>query len=226
MIFIIAFLIMDFGYTPLQSLFLSTTFLPTVVLLHMLLSNYKLEKKMGAIVGLISMLVGLYFLQLLFVGLANFVLQRLSITGSEVPSILSNPVFILLILGLYYLPFRLLYDRFGGGKQKGASATRTVCFVSSRRHIKLKVVDILYIESCDSEVWLHSTSGEKFVNRTNITSWSKELGSDFVRIHRSFLVNLKHIEHTTPSDVTLHNGTKLSISRSYRTKLEALEFGE
>ncbi|MFI3321899.1 MAG: LytTR family DNA-binding domain-containing protein [Rikenellaceae bacterium] len=101
-------------------------------------------------------------------------------------------------------------------------SSRYIEFISNRKRVKMLVDDIVYIESRDTEVWLHSISGECMSSRTNISSWADELGDGFVRIHRSFLVNTKCIKQITVSEVTLTVGTNLPISRTYRGSFKKL----
>jgi len=47
------------------------------------------------------------------------------------------------------------------------------------------------------EVYVHATDDRVFRNKTNISRWEALLGADFVRIHRSFLVNSKKVDKVT-----------------------------
>jgi two-component system, LytTR family, response regulator len=52
----------------------------------------------------------------------------------------------------------------------------------------------------------------------------KRLDSRFVRIHRSHIVNADRIKELLPSDgehtVVLQNGTRLTLSRGYKGRLQ------
>lgn len=45
-------------------------------------------------------------------------------------------------------------------------------------------------------------------------------GNDFIRVHRSFLVSVSHIEKYNESEVVMMNGTVIPISRRYLTALK------
>ncbi len=220
MMFAVAFLISDLGYSYISALFISSTFLPTVLLSYILLKNFKLSKDLSSVVGFISMIAGLYLLQLLFLALSNYTLHRIEYERVNVPELLTNPIFITIIFALYSLPLLTLrFIKKGAKDEEG----RTVEFTSNRKRVKLLISEITYVESRDTEVFLHCIGGEELASRTNITSWSEELGKGFVRIHRAFLVNSRHIQHVTQSEVILFSGERLSISRTYRQRVENLD---
>lgn len=172
--------------------------------------------------GILSLLVALYIMQLLLTMLANFVIFDLMYPNYQMPDILLNPVLVVVILLLYYLPYRLLITRLFRRKAD-SEESRIVEFISNRKRVRLLVTEILYIESRDAEVWLHIKGGEYLKSRTNISSWAMELGEEFVRIHRSFLVNNRYVEQVVGNVVTLQSGVTLDISRSYRHRIENLD---
>ncbi len=80
------------------------------------------------------------------------------------------------------------------------------------------VGDIFYIEVFDHYLWFHTTAGS-YKARGSISSQSKELHDyGFARIHKSFLVNLRHVSNLTASTVTC-NGKDLPIGRAYKNSL-------
>lgn len=224
MLFIVAFFIADFGYTFQDALFLSATYLPTIVLGCMFSRDFKFERKFRVIVGVISFFLALYVMQLLLIMLANFVIFDLFYfcSTNNMPEVLLNPVLVFVILLLYYLPYRFLILKLFTRKADSVEP-RIVEFISNRKKVKLLVAEILYIESRDAEVWLHVTNGGYLKSRTNISSWARELGGEFVRIHRSFLVNSNYVEQVVGNVITMQSGVTLDISRSYRQRVENLD---
>lgn len=213
MLFIVAYLIVDFGYTFLDALFISSTYLPTIVLVHYLTNGFRFKSKINIVSALLA-IIGIFILQLLLITLANYALTGLSY-DIMMPEIVINPILIFLIFILYYLPYRLIVDR-SFKESKYEQEERKIEFISNRKRINLYIRDVLFIESCDTEVFLHTTRGESYRSRTNISTWQKELGVSFIRIHRSYIINKNYIDHTSKEEVTLMGGVKLSISRSYQ----------
>ena len=100
-------------------------------------------------------------------------------------------------------------------------------FVNLDGHlIFLKMNDIDWVEAQGNYVRLHS--GQKsHVLRKAIGQLATRLDpSKYLRIHRSFIVNIDRIQELQPLSpgeftVVLNDGTKLIWSRGYREKLKA-----
>ena len=75
----------------------------------------------------------------------------------------------------------------------------TIRFVSERRKVALDPGEIRYVESYDSEVRIHTVSGEIYRTKTRISQWEAQLDGRFLRIHRSYIVNTERIDRYLPS---------------------------
>ncbi len=88
----------------------------------------------------------------------------------------------------------------------------------------LKTQSIDWVEAADNYVNVHC-GGETHVVRETLNSFAGKLDTGrFFRIHRSTIVNLDRVKEFQPwlrgdNLVVLENGTKLTLSRSYREKL-------
>ena len=95
------------------------------------------------------------------------------------------------------------------------------------RFLLLSTDEIDWIEASDVYVRLH-TSGRSHLMRTRIKSVEKQLDAkQFIRIHRSTIVNLRRVREIVPhynggAIVSLRDGTKLKMSRSYLHKLTSI----
>lgn len=98
---------------------------------------------------------------------------------------------------------------------------------SDGRVLFLRLVDIDWVEAADNYIRVHA-GNEGYLARETMTSIENRLPSEkFMRISRSALVNLERIKELQPMFhgdyvVILRNGTKLTLSRNYRDKLQAL----
>ena len=72
--------------------------------------------------------------------------------------------------------------------------------------------DIYYIESSDHKVMLRLKDGE-FSCYAKIRDLEAELGNQFCRIHKGYLVNLSHVEGYSKAELVLTSGEKLPISK-------------
>ncbi|HEY1165075.1 MAG TPA: LytTR family DNA-binding domain-containing protein, partial [Chitinophaga sp.] len=76
--------------------------------------------------------------------------------------------------------------------------------------------DILYIESLKDYIAVHRTDGSSLSAKYKISELEDELkGQPFLRIHRSFIVNLQKVTAYTMQDVEIGN-IELPIGNSYR----------
>jgi len=88
----------------------------------------------------------------------------------------------------------------------------------------LNTRQIDWVEADDKYVHLHTGDGSRMVRQT-LNAMETELDPKrFVRIHRSAIVNIERIKELQPlfngeHSVHLDNGTKLTLSRSYKDKL-------
>ena len=98
---------------------------------------------------------------------------------------------------------------------------------SSGRVVFVKVEDIDWVEAADNYVSLH-VGAENHLHRETMAALEEQLPpAKFMRISRSTIVNLDRIKELQPLfhgeyAVILRNGTKLTLSRSYRDKLDQL----
>jgi two-component system, LytTR family, response regulator len=95
------------------------------------------------------------------------------------------------------------------------------------RVLLIKVEDIDYVEAADNYVNLR-VGKESHMMRETMSSLEGRLPPEkFMRISRSNIVNVERIQELQPMFhgeyvVVLKNGTKLTLSRSYRDKLDRL----
>ena len=89
----------------------------------------------------------------------------------------------------------------------------------------LMTQDIDWVEAAGVSVTLHA-GGEEYLYRANLSAVASRLDPfQFVRIHRSSLVNLKSIAFLERRshgefEIVLKDGTRLMLSRNYRAEVE------
>lgn len=82
--------------------------------------------------------------------------------------------------------------------------------------LELPFDEILYLEVLGHSVSI-VTETETYSLNASLNSFEQELeGHGFLRVHKSFLVNMRHIRKFQCRELTLHNGTALRVSeKSY-----------
>ncbi|MCQ2466713.1 MAG: LytTR family DNA-binding domain-containing protein [Clostridia bacterium] len=97
-------------------------------------------------------------------------------------------------------------------------------------NIIIPISSIQYVESMDNDViyhlWNSGKSNELQVRGTLSSVFEKlvEVSTDFYKIHRCTIVNLKNVKRYSATDVTMECGTKLTIAKSIRSKFRLAMF--
>jgi hypothetical protein len=110
-----------------------------------------------------------------------------------------------------------------------ASNATTERFAVRKGHSQhlVRTTDIRWIEAQGYYAALHTGSGS-FLLRRSLTRLEDELDSErFIRVHRSTIVNIDHVDGLTTNDsgsclVTLADGSRRGVSRSGRRKLRSV----
>ena len=90
---------------------------------------------------------------------------------------------------------------------------------SDRKMVKVLLDDIQYIESFSDYLKIHTTDGLVITRETLSRLKKKVPSAQFLRIHRSFIVNRRHISSFT-KEMVIVGDSELPISRSYRTEIQ------
>lgn len=94
------------------------------------------------------------------------------------------------------------------------------------RTIVIQKASILYIQTQGGETMASVQGGHQISSKQSLTSLLKQLDpAQFIRVHRSFAVNLNMVSELEPSfnhtyELTLKDGSKIPVSRSYVAKVK------
>lgn len=88
------------------------------------------------------------------------------------------------------------------------------CLFIKTRNITLNQAGILYIESRAKKVEIHTEEqGKTIVIYGSLDEIGGQLGEDFYRCHRSYIVNMAHITEYDNESITLINGDKVYLAK-------------
>jgi hypothetical protein len=221
-IFLTAILLTSLDYDLSQAVLMSLSFLPAAMALSFFLPKVEQEpnrrKRVSntlCIVLAVTMMTFLliYIWQTVFITL----IYHYDYAHWSLPAMLGNPIFVAAVLAImaygHYKLTQWLNKRY--------PTNRPITFTSDYKKVSLKKEDILYIESRDSEVWIYARDGKCYRNKTSISQWENLLGVDFLRIHRSFLVNRAETLITSPDEVSIA-GQTIPVSRKYKDDVRIL----
>ncbi|AXT20058.1 response regulator [Flavobacteriaceae bacterium AU392] len=86
---------------------------------------------------------------------------------------------------------------------------------SNKRMIRIELGTILYIDSIKDYVRIHTTN-DTITTKDKISTFVQKLSADFLRVHRSYIINTKKIASLTAKDVVLLGGIEIPIGASYK----------
>lgn len=221
-IILTALLLTSLDYELWPAILMSLSFLPAAMALSFFLPKVERNKdKKRRVVDTVYIILGvmlmtfllMYLWQLLFITV--FYHQEYDMW--DLPKILGNPIFVAAILAILAYGFFLTVKWL----DKKYPVQRPITFTSDYRKVSIMKEDILYVESRDSEVWIVARGGQTYRNKTGIGQWENLLGADFLRIHRSFLVNTADATLSSPETVSI-GGQSIPVSRKYKENVKAV----
>ncbi|MFK7972979.1 MAG: LytR/AlgR family response regulator transcription factor [Bacteroidia bacterium] len=93
---------------------------------------------------------------------------------------------------------------------------------SDTRIFKVKREDIQYVEGMRDYVAVHTSDGKRIMTLISLTKMLARLGApDFVRVHKSFIVNVHHIHLIQQNRITIGE-REIPISGTYRDDFYAM----
>jgi DNA-binding LytR/AlgR family response regulator len=97
---------------------------------------------------------------------------------------------------------------------------RFVEVISDRAKVRIPYSKILYIETFGRETLFHTTGGEiKTTAHLPLDELERTLGNAFLRCHRSYIVNLNHVQAAGPEDFKLRGGGLVPMRQRGRAEL-------
>lgn len=96
-----------------------------------------------------------------------------------------------------------------------------IIFVRSEyKTIPVVIEDIIFIESCSEYVRIFSQGKKPVMTLGSLKSYQEKLPSDlFMRVHRSYIVNLSSIKSIERKQIILTNDKSIPIGKLYETDL-------
>ena len=93
---------------------------------------------------------------------------------------------------------------------------------ADRKTHLVKLSNIVYLESAGEYVRLHLSDGTKLVTLFRLKNMESSLqSSQFMRVHRSYIINLQHVSGYTKGRVFLSNEDYVPIGENYKEQFAA-----
>ena len=207
-VIIIAMILLSLGYPFALGLLMGSLFLPGTFLVKYLLPKIFKEKSKKKTANTLFLFIAVAVLEFLLI-----ISVHIWISDQAYPSIagvLVNPMFVAVVITLLCLGDWFLSKYLSSILPED----KTITFISDRHKVSILPSEILYIESNDREVTIYATENRTYRNKTGISQWESILGDDFIRIHRSYIVNREAITSIDKEYVYIGD-SQLPISRKY-----------
>ncbi len=236
---ILVFLTITFGQADgqyVKSFYYVTFLLPVAIgtsyfFNYWLVPNYLLKQryvKFG-LYCFYTLIISLYFEELVlttaFIVLANYKYANLNPYSTNLFLLTTTIYFIVFVNAFILLIKRYqrkehLLNRIEEQNEK--NKTQQIIVRVDRQNKPIELDNLMVVESLADYVKLHLTS-ESVITKEKISQLQEKLPDNFVRVHRSFIVNKQHIG-TFGKEELIVGDMKIKISRTYKKEaLEALE---
>jgi two-component system response regulator LytT len=167
---------------------------------------------------IISIYLEMIVLTAAFVYIANYTYDNLNPVSTDI-FVLVAILYLIVLLQAFVLEFRRSQRaqrqlrELEANREKEREGTLSVR--ANRKQVPVPYSEILYIESLSDYVKLVLQNGEPILTKERISHLDRELPDSFLRIHRSFIINLNQIDAFTREHVQIGE-QELPISRTYK----------
>lgn len=178
---------------------------------------------------------GLYFLYMLVLSLyfqmlvvlfsyiyfTNFNLEEIAVNIFDQIILLAFVMYAVVFAGSFLVMLQQLVERqkeleqFRNEKEK--AKYQVLELVSNRQKVRIPFETIYYIESLSDYINVHTENIGEVKSKEKISALSKRLPENFLRIHRSFIINTNKLTRFNSNEVEINRVT-LNIGRSYKKK--------
>lgn len=92
---------------------------------------------------------------------------------------------------------------------------------TEHRVVRVNIADIRYIEGMSEYLKVHINGQRPIIMLFSMKKMEERLPSHFLRIHRSYIVNMRHVQEVTKNRIVMDSDTYLPIGDMYKEPLSA-----
>jgi len=154
-----------------------------------------------------------------------------NISGIDFLKLLTNPPAVILTTAfteyalqgyefnvLDYLVKPFSYERFKQAVDKFEKQIKSIFIKTGREYIKINLSELYYIQSDMDYTEIH-LKDKKHLTSETLSKWEGQLSkSHFLRVHKSYIVNLEQVEKVAGKTILLKNDQEIPIGRAYKEK--------
>ena len=173
--------------------------------------------------AIVSVYLEIIVLVFSYVYIVNLNYENLSPNASKI-ALLAVILYLLVFIGSFLLMMSQIVEneqviqKLLDEKEKMKKSFLEI--ISNRKMTKIPHEDIVYIESLSDYIKVITIDNE-ITSKEKISRLSERLPDTFLRIHRSFIINIDRIKERSSQDV-LVDDVRINIGRSYRKEVKDL----
>ncbi|GAB4228831.1 MAG: hypothetical protein Tsb0034_00160 [Ekhidna sp.] len=209
-----------------SSYFLEFVLLPirigaSYLVLYWLLPRYLLEKRFFSFVlfYLLLLLLGgmmqRFFIHFFYEQQTNFIVAEILEGGAVLRAIV-----LINSTTLFLLALKILFLYFEEKEINQPIHDEKIEVKSDKRYYRIHPSDILYLEGLGNYVTYHLVGGNQIIGYTSLKKACAELPEEFVRIHKSYVVNRQAIISYNQESVEIKPDKFLPVGASYTLEME------
>lgn len=147
---------------------------------------------------------------------------------SKMNTIIPIALIITILLGIVFILYKKYYKKTETLEEEKSETIKKIDELKQiviKNHIILKdktkvyIADLLYIKSDDHYLKVFLSNGKNHFVRGKLSKIIEELPPNFIRSHRSYIVNRNFIKQINNTNIILVDKTEIPLSRSYKDKL-------
>jgi DNA-binding LytR/AlgR family response regulator len=113
-----------------------------------------------------------------------------------------------------------LFNHQKSKNQNQQSSEKQFFYIKQKNYfLKIKFENILFLKSDHVYVEIYTVQNEKYVIRESLADFESKLNSNFIRIHRSYIVNFLQIDLVEPQTIKVATH-QLPLSKQFRSGLQ------
>ena len=97
----------------------------------------------------------------------------------------------------------------------------SIVLKTEHRVVRVNIADIRYIEGMSEYLKVHINGQRPIIMLFSMKKMEERLPSHFLRIHRSYIVNMRHVQEVTKNRIVMDSDTYLPIGDMYKEPLSA-----
>lgn len=114
----------------------------------------------------------------------------------------------------------LIENNVSGTIENTGNKDKHIFVRNERKQVKIVLKDILYVQSLKDFIQIH-LAAETFIVKQTISSFEKALDNNFLRVHRSYIINQSRITAFTKNDIEI-GGIEIPIGENYKLGIRKL----